>query len=158
MPGSASARSTSIFPNKAAILFRLQTEEWAETRVLLRRILEDRSQPPFVRLRRLVHAFIRSECEEAEMRGALDAAAPFYNDAPEAQAARARDAETMRAFMAEALPEASPATQAMAGNLVKMMLGDIGKRLSEDRALAGEIEAYADAVADLFTAYLETLR
>src|SRR5690349_24884202 len=53
------------FPNKAAILFRLQSDEWRQTTDLLKRILEDASKPPPERLRLLVHAFIRSECEEA---------------------------------------------------------------------------------------------
>src|SRR4051794_5977273 len=52
------------FPNKAAILFRLQSDEWRQTPRLLRAILEDGDRPPFERLRALVHAFIRSECEE----------------------------------------------------------------------------------------------
>src|SRR5271163_3559391 len=56
------------FPNKAAILFRLQSDEWRQTSDLLRGILEDWQTPPLERLRAVVHAFIRSECEEAEMR------------------------------------------------------------------------------------------
>ncbi|HUA23815.1 MAG TPA: TetR family transcriptional regulator, partial [Steroidobacteraceae bacterium] len=56
------------FPNKAAILFRLQSDEWRQTTALLRGILEDVQRPPLERLRRLVHAFIRSECEEATVR------------------------------------------------------------------------------------------
>lgn len=53
------------FPNKAAILFRLQSDEWRQTGEMLRGILEDIRQPPLARLRTLVHAFVRSECEEA---------------------------------------------------------------------------------------------
>ena len=34
------------FPNKAAILFRLQSDEWRSTSGLLRDILADRTQPP----------------------------------------------------------------------------------------------------------------
>src|SRR5208337_4357651 len=44
------------FPNKAAILFRLQSDEWQQTSSLLRDILEDAGTPPLERLRRLVHA------------------------------------------------------------------------------------------------------
>src|SRR5208283_5197909 len=77
------------FPNKAGILFRLQTDEWRQTSGLLRRVLEDVGRPPLERLRALVHAFIRSECEEADIRVALDAAAPLYRDAPGAQEAKA---------------------------------------------------------------------
>src|SRR4029453_7112846 len=47
------------FPNKAAILFRLQSDEWRQTTDLLRGILEDDARPPVERLRTLVHAFIR---------------------------------------------------------------------------------------------------
>src|SRR3981189_575812 len=50
------------FPNKAAILFRLQSDEWQQTTDLLRVILEDVHRPPLERLRTLVHALIRSEC------------------------------------------------------------------------------------------------
>src|SRR6201996_3571841 len=63
------------FPNKAAILFRLQSDEWRRTSELLRGILADTASPPLERLRTLVHAFIRSECDEAAVRGALDDAA-----------------------------------------------------------------------------------
>jgi AcrR family transcriptional regulator len=60
------------FPNKAAILFRLQSDEWRQTSELLRGILEDVQRPPLERLRILVHAFIRSECDEAELRVTLN--------------------------------------------------------------------------------------
>lgn len=51
------------FPNKAAILFRLQSDEWRRTTRLLADILEDATRPPLERLRRLVRAFVVSECE-----------------------------------------------------------------------------------------------
>src|ERR1700734_988401 len=38
------------FPNKAAILFRLQSDEWRQTTELLRVILEDVQSPPPERL------------------------------------------------------------------------------------------------------------
>jgi hypothetical protein len=53
------------------------------------------------RLRALVHAFLRSECEEAPMRIALGDAAPLYRDAPEAKAARASGTATVQRFMAD---------------------------------------------------------
>src|SRR5881394_4127514 len=103
------------FPNKAAILFRLQSDEWRQTTELLRGILEDVQRPPLERLRTLVHAFIRSECEEAAVRVALDDAAPLYRDAPEAHEARASGERNVQLFMQEALPEASGTTRALAG-------------------------------------------
>src|ERR1700735_5457818 len=71
------------FPNKAAILFRLQSDEWRRASEMLRVILEDAQKPPLQRLRTLVNAFIHSECEEAEMRVALNDTAPLYRHAPE---------------------------------------------------------------------------
>ena len=103
------------FPNKAAILFRLQSDEWRQTiRAAARRSSRRSQRPPLERLRDLVHAFIRSECEEAAMRVALNDAAPLYRDAPEAREARASGDRTMQVFMREALPEASEATRALA--------------------------------------------
>src|SRR5690625_3838601 len=37
------------FPNKAAILFRLQSDEWRQTTELLQGILEDYDKPPLER-------------------------------------------------------------------------------------------------------------
>ncbi|MGA4634831.1 TetR family transcriptional regulator [Pseudomonas solani] len=145
------------FPNKAAILFRLQSDEWRQTSELLRRILEDLATPPLARLRTLVHAFLHSECEEADMRVALDDAAPLYRDAPEAQAAKAAAGRIFETFMAEVLPNAPDTTRTLASELVTTTLGTVGKQFSERPRTAEEIERYADAMADMLCAYLESV-
>ncbi|MEJ0038079.1 MAG: TetR family transcriptional regulator [Gammaproteobacteria bacterium] len=145
------------FPNKAAILFRLQSDEWRRTTELLRAILEDAHKPPLERLRLLVHAFIRSECEEAGMRVALNDAAPLYRDAPEAREVRASGQRAVQVFMREALPKASEATRALAGDLITTTLSTVGKNFSEMPRAAAEIEAYAEGMANMFRAYLEAL-
>ena len=145
------------FPNKASILFRLQSDEWRQTAEMLRRILEDTARPPLERLRQLVLAFIRSECDEATLRGALDDAAPLYRDAPEAQAAMASGERIVQVFMREVLPRASAATRTLAGNLIKSTLTAAGKQFSETPRSPKEIEPYADAMADMFCAYLRSL-
>jgi AcrR family transcriptional regulator len=145
------------FPNKAAILFRLQSDEWRQTHELLRGILEDNKRPPLERLRSLVHAFIRSECEEAAIRGALDDAAPLYRDAPEAKEAKASGKEIIQAFLRQAIPAASDTTRALAGDLIKKTLSAVGKQFSESPRTPAEIDAYADAMADMFCAYLRAL-
>ena len=142
------------FPNKAAILFRLQSDEWRQTQEMLSRILEDQARPPLERLRALVHAFVRSECEEAEMRVALSDAAPLYRDAPEAREARAAGEETFRAFMREVMPKASPADLALVGGLISTTLSAVGKVFSGHARTKAEIGAYADAMADMFCAYI----
>ncbi|WP_028319212.1 TetR family transcriptional regulator [Desulfobulbus elongatus] len=144
------------FPNKAAILFRLQSDEWRQTTELLRGILEDVRKPPLDRLRTLVHAFIRSECEEAGIRVALNDAAPLYRDAPEAQEAKATGNRIVRAFMQEALPHASEAARALVGDLMTTTLSTVGKHFSESPRTSAEIEAYADAMADMFCTYLKS--
>lgn len=146
------------FPNKAAILFRLQSDEWRQTSSLLRTILEDHSKPPPERLRILVHAFIRSECEEAAIRVALNDAAPLYRDAPEAQQARASGAQAVLIFMQEALPDATEAARSLAADLITTILSAAGKDFSEIPRTANEIATYADAMADMFCAYLASRR
>jgi len=145
------------FPNKAAILFRLQTDEWRQTTDLLRAVLADVSRPPLERLRALVHAFVRSECEEAQMRVALSDAAPLYRDAPEAQEVRIWGSDIVMGFMREALPEVGEATQGLAGDLIKTTLSQVGKAFSETPRTDEEIKTYADAMADMFCAYLAAL-
>lgn len=145
------------FPNKAAILFRLQSDEWRHTAGMLRDILEDTGRLPLERLRTLVHAFVRSECEEAAIRVALGDAAPLYRDAPEARAARASGERAMRAFMREVLPDATASVRSRAGELIATTLGTVGKRFSERPRTPAEIKTYAGAMADMFCAYLESL-
>ncbi|MFJ9989796.1 TetR family transcriptional regulator [Pseudomonas putida] len=146
------------FPNKAAILFRLQVEEWRETSEMLSSILEDVGKPAFERLRMLVQAFIRSECEEAPMRVALNDAAPLYRDAPEIQQARAAADLTFERFIEEVLPQASAQTRALAGELIVSTFASAGKSFSEQPRTEAQIKAYADAMADMFCAYLTSLR
>jgi AcrR family transcriptional regulator len=145
------------FPNKAAILFRLQSDEWLQTTEMLRSILEDARKPPLNRLRALVHAFFKSECEEAGMRIALNDAAPLYRDAPEVQAAKASLDEIFLAFMQEVLPKASKKTLALTADLITMTLSSVGKNFSESARTPAEIKTYADAVSDMFCAHLTEL-
>lgn len=145
------------FPNKAAILFRLQSDEWRRTGALLRTILEDEDTPALARVRRLVHAFIHSECEEAAIRTALSDAAPLYRDAPEAIAAKAENANIYQAFLHEALPGVPDDVRALAGSLIKTTLGEVGGSFSATPRTEAEIVAWSDALADMLCAYLERL-
>jgi AcrR family transcriptional regulator len=146
------------FPNKAAILFRLQADEWKRTSDLLSGLLADRSRPPLERLRALVHAFVQSECEEADMRVALADAAPLYRDAPEAREARAAGDRVVKAFMREVLPDVTPRQRTLAGDLVMTTLSAVGKDFSERRPSTARIEAYSAALADMLCAYLHRLQ
>ena len=109
------------------------------------------------RLRALVHAFLRSECDEAAMRVALNDAAPLYREAPEAQAARAAGQRTVQVCMREALPKATEAVRELAGVLITTTLSEVGRQFSEAARTPAEIEACADAMADMFCAYLKKI-
>lgn len=145
------------FPNKASILFRLQSDEWQATTRMLCDTLEDRTQPPLLRLRRLVHQFVQSECDEAGMRVALHDAAPLYRDAPEALAARSAADGTIARFMREALPGVPKPRRDLAARLLKSTLSQVGKDFSETPRSPREITVYASAMADMFCAYLSSL-
>ncbi|MDN7425565.1 TetR family transcriptional regulator [Burkholderia sp. AU45388] len=145
------------FPNKASVLFRLQHDEWRQTHDMLCGMLQDTTKAPPERLRTAVHAFIRSECDEAPMRIALDDAAPLYRDAPEAQEVKAEGNRAFRAFIREALPDVPDATHALACELILTTLTTGGKAFSETARTPAEIDAYSDAMADMFCAYLAHL-
>jgi AcrR family transcriptional regulator len=145
------------FPNKAAILFRLQSDEWRRTSAMLRAILEGAATPPLMRVRRLVHAFVRSECEEAAIRTALSDAAPLYRDAPEAQQAKAESAGIFQAFLRETLPDLPEDQRLLAGALIKTTFSQVSSSFSEHPRTDAEIVAWSDAMADMLCAYLERL-
>ena len=56
--------------------------------------------------------------------------------------------------MQEALPEVSQAARVLVGDLITTTLSAAGKQFSERRRTSAEIKAYADAMADMFCAYL----
>lgn len=145
------------FPNKGAILFRLQSDEWHRTFGLLQAILEDESQPPSARLRKLAHAFIWSECQEAAIRLALTDTAPFYRDAPEVAEAHAAGVGIIQAFLRKAAPAASEASRAIAGDILKTALCQVGVSFSASPREPEEIGAFAEGLADMFCAYLDHL-
>lgn len=142
------------FPNKVSILFRLQTDEWKQTTELLSRILEDAGLPPLERLRKLVHAFIRSEFEEAQIRTALSDAAPLYRDTSESQEMEKSWDPIMQKFIEEVLPTASARSRALAGDLIFTTLATVGEHLSGTERSEEDIQHYSDAMADMFCAYL----
>lgn len=146
------------FPNKASILFRLQSDEWRQTSERMREIITEPTKPPLERLRSLVHFFLRSECDEAAVRIALSEAAPDYRGAPEAEEARALGSQLLRTFLQETLPGLASAEVAMAARLLESTLAELGSSFSDVERSEEEIAAYADAMADMFCAYLRALQ
>ena len=143
------------FPNKQAILFRLQANEWGQTMSQLERILGDRNLLPTQRIRSAIRTFFRSECDEAAFRSALEEAAPLYREAPESRAHAEDGRQLMERFMRDALPHSSARERAFAADLVGVVMSSVGKTISVQNRSRSEVDALADAVADMFCAYLE---
>ena len=68
------------------------------------------------------------------------------------------EGRSVEVFMQAVLPEASDSMRARAGDLITMTLSAVGKQFSECPRTPAEIEAYADAMADMFCAYLRGLQ
>ena len=144
------------FPNKQAILFRLQADEWKATDHLLEAILSDASLPPLERLRRSVHAFFRTEYEEVKLRTALNDAAPLYREAPDAREHRGTGTRQMQRFLRAAWPGIPPAELKFAAELVTASTAAIGKKISEQARSEAQVDAFAEAVGDMLSAYLQS--
>jgi AcrR family transcriptional regulator len=144
------------FPNKQAILFRLQTDEWKVTHRLLEEILSDVTLPPLERLRKSVRAFFRSEYQEVKLRSALSDAAPLYREASEAGAHRGRGTRQVQRLVREACPEIPPNDLKFAADLVAASTAAIGKKISEQARSLAEVDAFAGAVGDMLSAYLQS--
>jgi AcrR family transcriptional regulator len=145
------------FPNKEAILFRLQVEEWKQTTDLLGRILGDADRQPLARLRAAVKAFFQSERDEAQLRVALGDAAPLYRNVAETREQREKGKRRSAMFMKEALPDAAIAVRTLAADVVMTTMSTVGKTISERARSSAEVDAFAEATSDMICAYLEKL-
>jgi AcrR family transcriptional regulator len=146
------------FPNKEAILFRLQADEWRQTMGGLQSILGDASVPPLERLRAAVKMFFRSECEEAAFRSALEEAAPLYREAPESRAHAEEGRHLMESFMKDALPGVSARERAFAADLVGLVMSSAGKAISSQKRSRSEVDDLAVEIGEMFCAYLKVDR
>lgn len=146
------------FPNKAAILFRLQSDEWTRTAETLCAILTDSAQSSDARLRAWVHAFIASECEEAAVRAALSEVAPRYRETPGVGRSRESIGHALETFMADVLPQAAADTRTRTGELIRSTLNAAGKQFSMTPRTPAQIQDYADSLSEIFGAYLDVRR
>jgi AcrR family transcriptional regulator len=142
------------FPNKHAVLFRLQTAEWRRTSAIIGEALQDRGKSPQQRLRNMVRLFFLSECEEAPFRHALAETSPLYRRSQEAQTQRRRSRKIMGAFVAEVLPRTDPAGRAFAAEFLMTTIGAMGARLSDQDLPQRDIEVFAAATADMLNGWL----
>jgi AcrR family transcriptional regulator len=142
------------FPNKEAILFRLQSDEWNQTGALLESILAGSAEPAPDRLRSMVRAFFQSEREEVSLRTALKDAAPLYRDAPEVRKHREIGMRRLLTFMNGALPDVPAKERAFAAAFVMTTISAVGKSVSVEARSKSEVDAWAVAMGDMLCAYL----
>lgn len=144
------------FPNKAAILFQLQVEEWEQTSAILEDILGDRQKSPENRLRLLVYSFVKSECDEASVRIALNDASPFYRDTEEAIDTKMKSKKAMEKFVIEIMLEENTEKCEFLSDMLIRVFSSFGKDFSEIPHSKSEIEQYSNALADMLLAYLHS--
>lgn len=145
------------FPNKESILYRLQVDEWKKTGEVLEAILVDPERPPAERLRAMVRAFFVSECEEASLRRALEAASVGHHDDAESRAHRGRGRATLAEFVRVAAPHATARQRAFATELVMTTISAVGKGVSERGLEAKEVLRWADATTGMLLGHLDGL-
>jgi AcrR family transcriptional regulator len=145
------------FPNKEALLFRLQTDEWSDTWDLMDEILGDKTRSPMDRLRRGVLTFFRSEREESRLRRALDDAGAPFRDAPEARALLAKARARVLRFVLEAVPGLTQEAAVFAADFVLTSMTAVAERVTSERRSRTEVDAWARASAELYCSYLSGL-
>jgi AcrR family transcriptional regulator len=145
------------FPNKQAILFRLQEEEWQQTATLLETILNDRTRTAPGRLRETMRAFFRTEHEEAPLRRALGEAAPHFRDSTVAAEHQRRSRQLLLATLAEAAPNLPRSQLSFAAELFAATMGALGKHVTDEDRSPADVERWAHASADMFLSHLATL-
>jgi AcrR family transcriptional regulator len=143
------------FPNKAALLWRLQLDEWDSTFALLARHLEDRSRPPSDRWRTMILEFLRTELAEAALRHALNEASASFRHTPEMRAQETKARSHVSAFLEEALP--GQRELAFTTDFFFVTLGSIAERVTERKLSSRELTRWATALADMMCGYLERL-
>ncbi len=146
------------FPNKNALLFRLQLDEWAATARLFDSMLADASVPAVKRLHRTVIAFFQTEVEERDLRRALDDASGRYRDSPEARAALEQSGHQAREFIRGALPNRAPTEVDFLADFFVTAIGAIAEKVTDRNVTSRELERWAQATASLLIGYLEELQ
>ena len=145
------------FPSKEALLFRLQTDEWQDTWGVLDEILSDTRLAPLDRLSKAVLVFFRSEQQEAALRTALDDAGALFRDAPEAQEFLLVTKRRMLTFFEEALPGVPAERQAFTSEVVLTAMAAVAEKVTAQGLNRRAVDAWAQANADMYRAYLESV-
>ena len=146
------------FPDKQAILARLQRDEWERTGAMIESILEDTRRTPEERVRVAFRAFFRSELEEAPMRRALAGATAVWAEDEASAPRRERGLPTLVALVGELQPRLGHAARRRAAEMFVATMGSLGEHVSNRDLSLRATDAWAEDAADMFLAWLRTLR
>jgi AcrR family transcriptional regulator len=145
------------FPNKEALLFRLQIDEWTDTWSIMDEILGDARLSALDRLRKAVLTFFRSEQQEAAFRVALDDAGVLFRDAPEARAHVAMAKQRVTLFFDELLPELPAKQRAFTADFVMTSMAAVAETITAEGRSRAEVDVWARASAHMLCGYVEAL-
>ncbi|WP_394825474.1 TetR/AcrR family transcriptional regulator [Pendulispora albinea] len=143
------------FPNREALLFRLQAAGWRTTVGYVQEILKSPRITPLERVRAAVLTVFRTDEEEGDVRAALGEAGALARDSPQAKAQYDRGQVQAVAFLKEALPDLDGADIAFMADFMSSALAAIAQRATERKLLPEEGERWAKATADMFCLYVE---
>jgi AcrR family transcriptional regulator len=141
------------YPNKAAILFRLQEREMEATWQSLEAILSDESQSPRARIRQAVQYFFVSEAQEAEMRAALSDAAVYFRESKEFKALEAHILTRMQHHLRLFLPKGQR-DEEFAIELFLTTVSTIAERVTVKRRDESTLTQWATAVGEMLCNHL----
>lgn len=143
------------FPNKHALLFRLQQAEWSRTLAVLEAELQDTARPPAERLRRAITAFFRTEAEEASLRNALAEARADFRHLPEAAMHQVRVRNLVTGLLKAWLPGLSSRSRAFLAEFILVVIGAVAEEAT-GRSLPGQsLQRWSEATAEMLIGYLE---
>jgi AcrR family transcriptional regulator len=144
------------FPDKQAILARLQRDEWERTGAMLEAILFDARRTPEARVRDALRAFFRSELEEAPMRRALAGATSVWAEDEATAPRRERGMPALAALMGEIEPRLDASARRRAAEMFVATMAALGEHVSNGEKSPRAVDAWASDVADMFLAWLAT--
>jgi len=136
------------YPNKEAILFRIQEAEWNDTWPKLDVILNSQEGTPWENMRSAVVAFFESEAEEAVLRSAVDQAGAFFRDTPEYRKLREQVYSTTRRFLRGALPQEKAAQLEFKTDFLVTALTSISESITSRGLRGKELAHWADFTAE----------
>jgi AcrR family transcriptional regulator len=132
------------FPNKESLLFQLHQLEWESTRKTVEAIMDQQGKPPWERFSEAVHAFFKTEAEEAELRKALSDAGAYYDDTPEFRAFRQKGQARLRAFVRELYPQLSRKELEFRAAFLAVVVTSVAEEITSRSTSLPVIERWAD--------------